>query len=1087
MDTTDNLMDGPSEGTSSPDHKASNQGQVTHRNLLGYRYSCLLAYYPIPVFCLLLGGTVLCGVIATALYDLPDFSDPIKGFQARGTKISRRMFSYRNLNFPDSGAFRPLQRPNRGDIMRDAKQGFQAPQAVTQDIAYSNITMNARTVPSGVRPELIFLPGGDEDTTQGAEFCKLYPLSTSARMVLVPSKTKTLFSSEAMKSICSMENEVVRQHPSFTKACCRNSMSQFNDTFDGEQDDCTLSWSLGNVVAALNNRESCDNIQTEDVENTGQILQDCAPYYESGSLTELCETPQCQALPSKCIQGGLVYKIFHFLTPSSFVEEIKQGTFQLSSTIVFLPIEMLYSFDELWDLYKDVFENKVITYDKTKVAALELGLKYDLFASYLQADTLYLGLSAILVVIIINLYVRSPFITAMTLLNMIMSLTLAYFAYKALFQLPFFPFVNIAAAVLVIGIGADDTFVFVDIWKKARQDIAKKEPIYNRAAVVHETLKHASVTMFVTSFTTASALYASAVSSITAVKCFAIFAGTAIVANFIFTVTWLPVVVVLNDICSTILFGQASNKDTESGKKQRWHHLRTCCSSLSRFLNKVFTVHIQTLIFNLRIVWILLFLGLAIGGVFLVFVSPKLQLPSQSDFQVFRSSHQFEKYSSDFKKKYSFEDDRVDLLPYTATWGLQALDNGNHWDPESTGKVKYDDQFDLSHTESQEWLYNFCDRMRNQSFVNAGDQSYCFIENLKTTLHSPCTDETLLPPCCGRQDFPFPPDIFNNCAVLFCNATNCMSQHGLYRFGPWFDNGRLVAISVVATSTYKLSLDYNLMDAYWNAANTWTEDQMQTAPAGMSGGWFISHSLIQFNFYDLQGSLATGAPAAMGISLGLAAAVLLLTTRNILISLYAMVSISGAVFVTIGSLVLLGWQLNIFESAILSLAVGLSVDFTIHYGVGYRLAPFKDNRGRTEFSIETLAPAITVAAISTFAAGAMMMPATVVTYVQLGTFLMLVMTISWSYATFFFLALCRTIGPRGNIAQIPLPKCMQCNGSSADSNKSQDRIENGHVATVDREQNEPLNVKESKCNAAKVTELSDDDLQKLSKLESTCV
>ncbi len=884
-------------------------------------------------------------------------------------------------------------------------------------------------------------------------------------MVLVPRKTKSLFSAENMKAMCKIDNDVVRQHPSFPMSCCRNSLLPINESTISDTK-CMLSWSLGNVVAMLNNKESCEKIDGRDVENTRQILKGCVSYYESGELTEVCETPECQSLPPQCTKGSLVYKIFHYLTPSSFVKQVKQGTFKLSSSIVFLPIEMLYAFNELWDLYKDAFENKIITRDNVKVAALEFGLKYDLFASYLQEDTLYLGLSAIVVVIIIVLYVRSPFITAMTLLNMVMSIVLAYFAYKALFQLNFFPFVNIAATVLVIGIGADDTFVFIDIWKKARQDIARGDPNYDRAAVVHETLKHASVTMFVTSFTTGSALYASAISSITAVKCFAIFAGTAIVANFIFTVTWLPVVAVLNDLCGDLLFGRESDADKRNDKKRQCYPLTACCVNLSCFFKKVFTVHIQTIIFNLRIIWILVFLGLAIGGFIIVFISPKLQLPSQSDFQVFRSSHEFEKYTSGFKKEYNFEDDQVDLLPYVVVWGLQAVDNGNHWDPDNTGKVKYDEHFDLSNPDSQQWLYNFCHQMKNQSFIQKGDQSYCFIDTLRTTLQSPCTTETLPQPCCGRTEFPFPSDVFNQCATLMCSnhETGCMSTHGFMRFGPWFDNNGIRAFSVVATSTYKLSLDYNLMDDYWNTANVWTEDQMSTAPKAMSGGWFISHSLMQLNFYDLQGSLATGAPAAMGISLGIAAAVLLLTTRNILISLYAIVSISGAVFVTIGSLVLLGWQLNIFESAILSLAVGLSVDFTIHYGVGYRLAPHKGKKHRTEFSIQTLAPAITVAAVSTFAAGAMMMPATVVTYVQLGTFLMLVMTISWSYATFFFLALCRTIGPRGNIAQVPLPKCLRCDGSS----------EENEDITGDLEQNEALHVKgDVKCN----NHVSGDDTQ----------
>ena len=34
----------------------------------------------------------------------------------------------------------------------------------------------------------------------------------------------------------------------------------------------------------------------------------------------------------------------------------------------------------------------------------------------------------------------------------------------------------------------------------------------------------------------------------------------------------------------------------------------------------------------------------------------------------------------------------------------------------------------------------------------------------------------------------------------------------------------------------------------------------------------------------------------------------------------------------------LGWELNILESVVVTLSIGLSVDFTLHYGIMYTLA-----------------------------------------------------------------------------------------------------------------------------------------------------
>jgi hypothetical protein len=51
--------------------------------------------------------------------------------------------------------------------------------------------------------------------------------------------------------------------------------------------------------------------------------------------------------------------------------------------------------------------------------------------------------------------------------------------------------------------------------------------------IVSDTLHHATLSMFVTSLTTSAALYSNGASSITAIKCFSIYAGTTVLCNFI--------------------------------------------------------------------------------------------------------------------------------------------------------------------------------------------------------------------------------------------------------------------------------------------------------------------------------------------------------------------------------------------------------------------------------------------------------------------------------------------------------------------------------------------------------------------------
>ena len=55
-----------------------------------------------------------------------------------------------------------------------------------------------------------------------------------------------------------------------------------------------------------------------------------------------------------------------------------------------------------------------------------------------------------------------------------------------------------------------------------------------------------------------------------------------------------------------------------------------------------------------------------------------------------------------------------------------------------------------------------------------------------------------------------------------------------------------------------------------------------------------------------------------------------------------------------------------------------------------------------------------------------MMPSRVLSYLQMGHFLMLVMTVGWAFSTFFFQALCCTIGPQGDWGQFSWKDILSC-------------------------------------------------------------
>ena len=77
-----------------------------------------------------------------------------------------------------------------------------------------------------------------------------------------------------------------------------------------------------------------------------------------------------------------------------------------------------------------------------------------------------------------------------------------------------------------------------------------------------------------------------------------------------------------------------------------------------------------------------------------------------------------------------------------------------------------------------------------------------------------------------------------------------------------------------------------------------------------------------------------------------------------------------------------------------------------------------------------------------FFPGALIMPSLVLSYIQLGQFLMLIMSVSWVYSTFFFQALCSIFGPENDTGQLTflkvkaayeqLKKCCCCTNDKSD-------------------------------------------------------
>nr|XP_054604513.1 protein dispatched homolog 1 isoform X1 [Nothobranchius furzeri]XP_054604514.1 protein dispatched homolog 1 isoform X1 [Nothobranchius furzeri]XP_054604515.1 protein dispatched homolog 1 isoform X1 [Nothobranchius furzeri] len=975
-------------------------------------YAELIADWPVVVLGVCTVLIMVCALVGILVPDLPDFSNPLLGFEPRGTAIGQRLVTWNNMI---------------------KNTGYKATLA-NYPFKYADEQAKIHQEPS--RPE----DHADRDKRQAEwdfrkEFFCDVPGDRYSRLVFTSAEGTNLWNIQTIKSMCNQDNTRVRSHRNYWSLCQRT-----ND------DSCCPSWTLGNYVAVLTNRSSCQKITERDVSNTLKILRSCVKYYHNGTLGPECwdmalrrkDQVKCAGVPRKCTKFNAVYQILHFLVDKDFLSprSLEHPPPVLTYSMLFTPTEKGKS---MMNIYLDNFENWNSSDGVTTVTGIEFGIKHDLFQDFLLTDTVYPAIAIVIVLLVMCVYTRSVFITLMTIIAIISSLIVSYFLYRMVFNFEFFPFMNLTALIILVGVGADDAFVLCDVWNYTKFD----KPQAELSETVGVTLQHAALSMFVTSFTTAAAFYANYVSNITAIRCFGVYAGTAILVNYVLMVTWLPAVVVLHEryLPSVLPCSRPEHQHRSVYSQMFWAGLcqkaSKCLFTMSEASRIFFQKVLPCIVIRLRYFWLFWFLAITVGGAYVVCRNPKMKLPSLelAEFQVFRSSHPFERYDAEFKKLFMFE--RVnhgeDLhMPITIIWGVSPVDNGDPLNPKNKGKLMLDTSFNIASPASQLWILNFCQKLRNQSFVFQSEEqdfTSCFIETFKQWMENQDCDEASVYPCCSQSTFPYKQEVFELCIKRAIMELDRSTSYHLDSKtpGPRFDvNDTITAIVLEFQSTHLFTLAYDKMSHFYREVDAWIAEELCSAPEGLSNGWFVSN----LEFYDLQDSLSGGTLVAMALSVAVAFSVMLLTTWNIIISLYAIFSIAGTIFVTVGSLVLLGWELNVLESVTISVAVGLSVDFAVHYGVAYRLAPAPDREGKVVFSLSRMGSAIAMAALTTFVAGAMMMPSTVLAYTQLGTFMMLIMCISWAFATFFFQCMCRCLGPQGTCGQIPLPEKLQCQAFS---------------------------------------------------------
>ncbi|KAK9890454.1 hypothetical protein WA026_010540 [Henosepilachna vigintioctopunctata] len=1031
-------------------------------------FANIVVHHPLAITLavIVFSGTCLIIPFTKRSQTFPSFSDPQLGFSTRGTVIANRITTWENLieSTRPSGKFTVnpkeliLQNTNMTVPMK-RKKGHSRKKSKKE---YGNILISEKRNFSDNNYEnwkeikkmtnSSFSLKAKVNRESEGYFCG-YPDEKYAHVVVTSVDNSNLFNLPSLMTLCQLEYELSNAQ-NFSDLCVQNTKTS----------KCCKPWSLGNYIALLHNRTSCLGVNEEDINSTVSLLNKCAKYYFSLKLLPDCSQRifHCE-VPKECVKYDAVYNILNFLVPTSFISEsyTTLEEVELHETMIFLP---LAASSAILPYFHEV-ENIKLSFSNIQIIAMDFGIKSMLFDEYLVHDMWLMSVGTIFILISMWLYTKSFFLTLVTIIGIIFSLGISYFLYVLVFELKFFPFMNLLAIIVAIGIGSDDAFIFCKVWLRVKQESNDRPMVH----MLTDTFHHAFVSIFVTTLTTTVAFMASYISSVTATCCFSIFAGTAVMANFLLMVTWFPA-------CLILWEKSRCSKDDKSINNPNSSLYRRCLGIRDRILimltkwPKFMAVekiwyskekYLLNCVIRLRYLWITIFSSIAIGGVVIVLYYPKLKLPDSQEFQLFASSHPFEQYDFVYKNHFWFHRESLHSdsnyeLPLRFVWGVLPVDNGDHLDPTNLGTLELDPDFDMSAPSSQVWLLKFCKSLKREPFFRAMMGPLlpnCFIETFMKSMQRTCLDFMSgedRSPCCKSSIFPYSPKVFDKCIIQeMADIYETPSEFLIPGVaGPKFSKDEDPTIKVVVVeyvSNYSYSMSYDVMNNFFNQVESWMQKQLLTAPKGMHTGWFVS----ELRFYDLQRELATSTLYGIFLSMTLALIVLLFSTMNLLISFFAILTITFSIFVSIAILVLLGWKLNILESVAISTAVGLAVDFSLHYSVHYRLCPVglvNNRQAAAGFALSNMAGPALMAAITTGAVGAFMLPSLILPYIQIGIFLVIVMSVSWLYATFFLGSLLASLGPQNHFSQFSYSKICRCLNGKPSRDRARSRPTNSSIS-----------------------------------------
>ena len=671
------------------------------------------------------------------------------------------------------------------------------------------------------------------------------------------------------------------------------------------------------------------------------------------------------------------------------------------------------------------------------------------FNDLIFGDTIFALVAIVVLWIYMWFHTGSLFLSLGSMCHILLSFSWAVFFFTVIYQITIFPFLNVLGIYIILGIGADDVFIFLDAWKQSKKLSGVNESLETRMAW---TYARACKAMLITSFTTAVAFFINGVSTVVAVALFGIFTGTMIFLNYLLVVTWFPLIVLFwtnhleHRTFSNWCGFKKTEEDSEAESDEEDENYSCCfCIPLEkpflakpeedsligkflhheeheenlekdiyaenidkfRFLEKFFYNYYVPFLARAKYFCLFFFcilLALTIAGASMLAPSdePARFLPTNHPIQI-----AFD-LTSDFSA--SNAQSQVQLF-----WGIDRLDTSGR-DPynfEDQGTIVWNPDFDLSQQSSQELFLQVCDELRGNLGVSLeirDQEIFCVMEEFNNFHNlSPgqfITGTAFLPAFVNfTENF----ETVETFAVAGSNILTFEDTVGWDVLDA--ENGiqTLRHVSIVGNLTFEPGAQFeDVLSVFdlWDEYIQVLETRAETTAPGMTRPL---QSAEDWRQAETQRQLVATAVLGIAVSLALAFVVISISSKNFIVAFLTTVAIGGIVCFVLTFIVLIGWGLGIIESISITILVGLSVDYVTHVSNSINESRLYGRFPRVREGMTEIGISIFSSAVTTTLSAILLLGAIVIFFVRFGIFIIITILASALYAFIFYPSLALTI------------------------------------------------------------------------------